>query len=320
MANGLDLLNQRLGYRGGNAEARFINDKLNSLKKALLYSYQSETIELEDGRQFRALLNPDKLKNEYDNKTLSIPFKDICLNKDKQGKTQQGIEETALKPGDVFRWVDTDTYWIIYLQYLEENAYFRADVRKCNGEVTIGDNTYHIYIRGPIETTINWNLKSDINWNDLNYSQVIYITKNEETLDFFHRFKTVEINNKPWEVRTINSIDADGIIEVVLKETYQNTIEKEFSKKEEEIEVDKTQIYIEGKSIVKPYDILKFSIENLEEPSGRWYVDNKRAVIREQDSTSALVEVISGKKGSFNLVYTQDGLEDVVLPIKIISL
>ena len=69
----LDNLSIRLRYAGGGkADDRMQKDKLRTLKKALLYSYQAETIVLEDGREFRALINPDKLKNDYDNKILSI--------------------------------------------------------------------------------------------------------------------------------------------------------------------------------------------------------------------------------------------------------
>ena len=77
-------------------------DKLKSLKKALLYSYQSATAQLSDGREFRCLINPDKLKTDYDNKIISIPFEDICLNEDKIGKTTEGIQPIGMKPGDVF--------------------------------------------------------------------------------------------------------------------------------------------------------------------------------------------------------------------------
>lgn len=69
----LNHLNTRLNYYGGNQEKRMTEDKLRSLKKALLYSYQSQTIELNDGRQFRCLINPDKNKPDYDDKILSIP-------------------------------------------------------------------------------------------------------------------------------------------------------------------------------------------------------------------------------------------------------
>ena len=46
-----DTLNIRLNYMGGKkADDRMANDKLRTLKKALLYSYQAETAILEDGR------------------------------------------------------------------------------------------------------------------------------------------------------------------------------------------------------------------------------------------------------------------------------
>ena len=82
----LELLNKRLQYQGGNQEQRFINDKLHGLKKALLYSYQAATAILSDGKEFRCLINPDKNKPAYDNKIISIPYKDICLNAPRMGR------------------------------------------------------------------------------------------------------------------------------------------------------------------------------------------------------------------------------------------
>ena len=85
--SGLDSLKQRLQYYGGKRQVNRMNeDKLRSLKKALLYSYQSATARLSDGREFRCLINPDHIKNTYDNKYISIPFKDICLNEKEYNK------------------------------------------------------------------------------------------------------------------------------------------------------------------------------------------------------------------------------------------
>ena len=100
--SGLDNLNKRLNYRGNNQQDRMISGKLASLKRALLYSYQAATAILEDGREFRCLINPDKLKTNYDDKIISIPFEDICLNADKIGKTSEGIQPIGIKTGDVF--------------------------------------------------------------------------------------------------------------------------------------------------------------------------------------------------------------------------
>ena len=82
--SGLEDLKIRLQYNGGyKQESRMQLDKLRTLKKALIYSYQAATAILEDGREFRCLINPDKNKLDYDDKIISIPYKDICLNKEK---------------------------------------------------------------------------------------------------------------------------------------------------------------------------------------------------------------------------------------------
>jgi hypothetical protein len=44
-----------------------------------------------------------------------------------------------------------------------------------------------------METSIPWNQKNETEWNDMNYSLVIYITKNEDTINFFHRFSKLKI-------------------------------------------------------------------------------------------------------------------------------
>ena len=315
----LHILNKRLQYQGGNQEGRFIKDKLKSLKKALLYSYQAETAVLADEREFRCLINPDKLKPEYDNKIISIPYRDICLNKDKIGITSKGEEEIGLKPGDVFCWKETKTYWLVYLQYLEENAYFRAELRRCKYEIEINDNKYRVYVRGPVETTMPWNQKKGIVWNDMNYSLAIYITKNEETLQFFHRFSKIKFNGKPWEVQAVNEFDADGIIEVYLDEDYQNSIEDAEKGEIPEIEIpDKDSPHIEGNIFVKPYDIVEYKILNAE--NGTWSVSNDKAKIIEQNNSYVKIEIVTGKSGAFDLIYNRDNEEDIVLSVKIESL
>ncbi|MBR3673893.1 MAG: hypothetical protein IKN65_06415 [Clostridia bacterium] len=84
---------------------------------------------------------------------------------------------------------------------------------------------------GPNETTAMWNVKKDLVWNDLNYTKLLYITKDEDTLAFFQRFDRIIINGKPWEVQAYNesystskSAGTDsGIIRVALKEAYTST-------------------------------------------------------------------------------------------------
>lgn len=319
--SGLDNLKTRLNYAGGNAEGRFQNDKLRTLKKALLYSYQAATAVLSDGREFRCLINDNKLSTDYDNKILSIPYEDICLNKPRVGTTTEGIEKIGIKPGDVFTWKETNTKWIIYLEFLEEDSYFRAEIRRCEAEVEINNKKYPVYIRGPVETTIQWNLKKNISWNDINYSLILYITKNDETLDYFHRFKTVKIDGNNWEVKVVDPYSGDGIIEICLGEWFNNSIEDvEKAEKEKEEEnkpvIDPKSKYIEGRDQVFPYDTYTYTIHNVS--GGIWSVDSKRAVISSQTPTAARVQIVASKSGSFTLTYTTD-TEQISLPIKIES-
>ena len=106
----LDEMGLQLYAAGGpGQQSRMIRDKRKSLNRALLYSYQSafvkkvyqfgeeppmtQTNEIE-----RALINPDKLKMDYDDKIISIGF------------------ESGFKSGDIFEWLNTGTHWIIKLQ------------------------------------------------------------------------------------------------------------------------------------------------------------------------------------------------------------
>ena len=328
--SGVENLNKRLNYRGGNAEGRLLKDKSWSLDKALLYSYQSATIALQDKenpelftREFRALINPDKNKPDYDNKILSIQYKDIQLNKERQGKTSEGKEDTLIKSGDVFYWKETNTYWIIYLEDLEERAYFRAEIRRCEKEIIINNHKYKVYYRGPVETTIQWNQKKGDSWNNLNYSAIIYITKNQETLDFFHRFAKIEIDNKTWEVAVVNADSGDGIIEVNLKEEYSNSIEKAALKEKEEQEKEESQqqpqeFYIDGKTELYPYDIATYTIVGAN--NGKWIINTKKVKILSYDNDTITIEITTGKSGNFDLIYKYDEDNQIVLPIQILSL
>ena len=60
------------------------------------------------------LINPDKNKADYDDKIVSVGF------------------EHDFHCGDVFEWFRTESYWLIYLQDLDEVAYFRGEIRRCD--------------------------------------------------------------------------------------------------------------------------------------------------------------------------------------------
>ena len=317
--NSLENMRKRFNFNGGiKQQERMIEDKLKSLKRALLYSYQAATAKLSDGKEFRCLINPDKLKEDYDDKILSIPFEDICLNSEKEKeKTSQGIEKIDLKPGDVFEWKENGSYWIVYLQRLEEKAYFRAEIRRCEQEVLLGEKTYKIYLKGPTVERVIWHTKQNVSWNDLNYNLIMYITKDENSLNYVHRFSKIDINKRPYEIEAIDDISIDGIIQVALKEDFNNTIEKEEQERQKENPIIPTSNLIIGKIEVYPYDNLVYTISELS--GGEWKVNNNKVKILSQDEQQVNIKVVSSKSGNFILTYKNEE-EETSLEVKIKSL
>lgn len=328
-------LQDRLTHNGGEYQQdRMILDKLRSLKAAIGKSYQTATIFLQDNidsdfsRGFKCLINPDKLKNDYDQKILSIPYEDIQINKPRVGKTREGQVDTCIKCGDVFYWKETNSYWLVYLQFKEELAYFRADIRMCEKTVDINGHTYHVYYKGPDETTIVWNQKKNIEWNDMNYSSEIYITKNEETLAFFHRFAKIKIDEQTWEVSAVNSASGDGIIKIELLEDFNNPTKEEQetidSKRKQEIEEKREEERIAGlpsiigPNVVYPFDIKEYRIENA--IGGHWVLATKKARILKETTEMVQIEITTGKSAYIDLQYYIDGTVVATLPIEVASL
>ena len=371
-------MKNRINYHGGPTQIERMNeDKLRSLKKALLYSYQTATAILSGGREFRCLINPNKLSLDLDNKIISIPFKDVCLNsgvlsgdldsnhnqtdeddwenmidltavltqidqwEDMSTNTEtvpgplpettipNEIMETNIKEGDVITWKENGSHWIVYLRRLEETAYFRADIRRCRYQLTLGNGSkYWVYVRGPVEQSILWTQSSGNYFNKLNYSLVMYITQNEETLKYFHRFKKVMINGQPWEVQAVDNISTPGILEVALKETYNNTIENNIEKaveeaQKKEIIEEKSGIYIYGTEKVYPYEVHTYELKNYN-GSGRWVISNesRKNLVKIKNSNMNSVElfIITGKSGSFTLFYIEEDFVVAELNIDIGSL
>ena len=97
MMENLNLLKLRAKHANNDRQRdRMVQDKLRSLHRALLYSYQTAWIKkdgVEDAAYVRALINPDKVKFDYDEKIVSVEF------------------AHGFSPGDTFEWKNTGTHW-----------------------------------------------------------------------------------------------------------------------------------------------------------------------------------------------------------------
>lgn len=229
--DGINEMSKQLNYHGGYFQQnRQIKDKRKSLEKALLYSYQGAFVKkyypegdkTKEAQVVRALINPNKLSQDYDDKIISIGF------------------EHEFQTGDIFEWVDTNTYWLIYLQESTEIAYFRGDIRKCRYQISWQDDgqikSTFAAIRGPVETKIDYIQKHDISIDTPNYSLSILLPKNEDTLKQFKRYSKFylqnieEQRNVCWRVEAVDSISTPGILEITAMEYYANEMEDDLEK------------------------------------------------------------------------------------------
>ena len=271
---GINALAKYLYAAGGPAQqSRMITDKRKTLDRVIKYSYQGAFVQRigEKTKPAPALINPNKLKQDYDDKILSIGF------------------EYNFQPGDIFEWCQTGTYWLIYLQDLTELAYFRGDIRKCSYQIVWIDeqNKEHktyAAIRGPVETKINYIQKHTISLDEPNYSLNILMPLTDESLNYFKRYNKFYLQNDDkkvcWRVEAVDWISTPGILEITAVEYYANKSEDDIenglvgaliAKKIDPNEGDLTQI-ISGETFIKPKKEYSY-ICNKIIPDGKWSFD-----------------------------------------------
>ena len=211
MNNGLELMRARLQMRGGQAQQdRMIKDKRETLDRIVLYSYQGAKVRKLDSESIDlALINPNRVKQDYDDKILSIGF------------------EYNYTPGTIFEWVNTGTKWLIYLQDLTELAYFRGDIRKCNYEIKWKDenglpHSTYVALRGPTETKLDSSIKEGISFDFPNHTIYMMMPNTPETISYFTRYREFYLNGICWRIEATDSISTPGILEVNATEYYAN--------------------------------------------------------------------------------------------------
>lgn len=275
-------MRKRLEWQGGiHQEDRMIKDKWRTLQRVLTYSYQACTIQkvqaysevlaydwennsVPENLDYpfdRALINPDKVKQDYDDKILSVNY---------------GL---GYEPGDVFEWKKTDTYWIIYLQEITEDAYFRGEIRRCRYRIKFKDKDGNwvstwAAIRGPVETQINSIQKNQQRIDEPNLSLNIIMPRNDKTLQAFDRYSKFLFADRAWRVEAPDSISMKNIIEVNAEEYYIN---RESDDVENEIAgglviepINPTpDSGIHGETFIKPKVSAVYEVD---EPNGEWKV------------------------------------------------
>lgn len=300
----LDLMKARLNWRGGNQEQRMIKDKWRTLQKTFLYSYQACDVQKVGEEEIhRALINPDKNKTDYDDKILSINY------------------DSGFAAGDIFKWVGTNTYWLVYLQELTEDAYFRSEIRRCKYQIKWGDGesiqSTWAYIRGPVETKINFIQKNGISLDVPNWSLNIYMPKNEHTEKEFKRYDRFMFDDKVWEVQVVDGVSQIGILEVVALEYYANELLDDKDRDitdgwkivpvdEEGTPIEDLVSEIQGDTFIKPLEEVIYRCGEPGSEPGTWSVKEAKRplILTPENDSSVKLQWTAMLSGQFTLQYT----------------
>ena len=175
-------------------------------------------------------------------------------------------------------------------------------------------------MRGPVETTLQWRQKNNTEFNDLNYSLLMYITKNEETLSFLKRHQIVTFDDHRWKVVATDIYSAGGYIQVYLDEYFDNELEEKENrtpqKEDNKIEYA-TKPYIDGPSIVYTYDKkIVYSIKNIE--LGEFVVSSNLVEITKMNDSQCVLKILD-KKGNFEISYKKEDEVVAALSVEIKS-
>ena len=317
--NNADYLKRRGGYA---QQDRMITDKRKTLDRAVKYSYQAalvKKVEEETPQEdimepvgfnekpegpFPALINPNKLKQDYDDKIISIGY------------------EYDFHTGNVFEWYNTNTYWLIYLQDLTELAYFRGDIRKCRYQINWQDekgliHTTYAAVRGPVETKINFLQKNGISLDTPNNSLELLLPKSKETITMFKRYAKFFLGDldypeytKVWRVEASDNYSMPGILVITAVEYYIN---KDQDDTEGQIVGGLTatplQLFsleeeaIIGEGFIKPKKEYIYTFDGA--MMADWVIDSKADVITstEIDEHTIKLKWNSSYSGQFTLSY-----------------
>lgn len=288
----LKTLSARIDYLGGDQLSRINKQKLQSFRAALKNDYNSRLIKTDKHASVPCIIknNAYGLKADYDKKYISVEF------------------SAGLEAGDVFQCLDDNSRWMIYLPILTETAYLRSEIIRCDHSLNINGKEYFVYFQGPVETDIRWFIKNGINANELNKSGTVYIKKDDNTLQFFHRFTKIKINGHMWEVQVTDPISVPGILELELQEYYDN--------KEADLPQvkpsDKNQL-IKGEKIVKQNTSIGYMVDDsIYNPSTSWTIaGNDRVKIEEVLNNGQIckVKIHEGAVGKFTLMYGTNSME-----------
>ena len=280
-AEGINDQSSHLIAEGGHRQQeRMIQAKRKTFDRATFNSYQAAEISPAGNStvRHRALINANQTKPDYDDKILSVGY------------------EHKYKPGDVIQWHrrtlngdNASSYWLIYLQDLNELAYFKGEIRRCNYWVNWEDEYGLVHctwfaVVGPTETNISSIQKNNYSMDLPNHTLHILMPKTEDTIKHFARYFKFYISGSDdttkkicWRIEATDTISMPGVLEIIAEEYYSNDqvddVENGIVKNISMIEISNNiaDYTILGETTMRPQKSYSYRYEGNEE--GEWIYD-----------------------------------------------
>lgn len=301
-------MKRRINYYGGAAQQdRMIRDRLWTLMRATKHSYQAARFNRypEYEKEVVGVFNPVTVNQDYDTKMISTPF------------------DSGYKVGDVFRWENTQTLWIIYNQNLTELAYFRGSTRRCNymvrwvnGERELCETPISVIGPSMPDHTRMINGMMAGSFVVPSGNLICLVTDNQKNREYFHDDQTFIILGISYRVSNIDRLSMPGVIQIHATEYTTNMIEDDV---EEDIRnawniqpiipEHQSEYGIEGPVSVKPYEEAEFTAIV---KGGTWFIAENReggkrlpAKFVEYDCSQKVVHVYwdAPQRGGYTLLY-----------------
>lgn len=248
-----------------------IRDRLWTLMRATKHSYQAARFNRypEYEKEVVGVFNPVTVNQDYDTKMISTPF------------------DSGYKVGDVFRWENTQTLWIIYNQNLTELAYFRGSTRRCNymvrwvnGERELCETPISVIGPSMPDHTRMINGMMAGSFIVPSGNLICLVTDNQKNRGYFHDDQTFIILGISYRVTNIDRLSMPGVIQIHATEYTTNMIEDDV---EEDIRnawniqpiipEHQSEYGIEGPVSVKPYEEAEFTAIV---KGGTWFIAENR--------------------------------------------
>ena len=263
-----------------SAQARMKRNKCKTLQNSINHSYFGFDVtkpEINDDFIYRVLIT----SNDEDEQIISSFF------------------DNEIKIGSVIHWLETDTYWLVHQQNLNEIAYFEGTMIECkNFQISTEDGKFSTWGRIVLTGKDGKEMFDETLIITDNTTLQIWIPNTEMNKDVFKLNLKLRVLDQVWKINQVDFISKNGILILTAEKSVESP---DVTIDENDIVNDNT--YIDGPNFISPLEEATYSIVG--DIEGVWSIpDNKnlQKVINSDGSITLIWKNIR-KRNDFTITY-----------------